>query len=52
LVLLVLLLCASFGVSVLLNNFSAMAKGGRRGIPWCISYQAKGSFALQVGVPI
>jgi hypothetical protein len=36
-----------------LNDFSAMAKGGRKGVPWCISYQAdQGSFTLQAGVPI
>jgi len=25
-----------------------MAKGGRRGVAWCIGYQSKGSFALEV----
>ena len=45
--------CIGFGVSVLLNDFPAMAKGGRRGVPWCIGYQAdQGSFALQAGVSI
>lgn len=33
-----------------------MAKGGRRGVPWCIGYQYEGStnyfhFALQARVP-
>jgi hypothetical protein len=51
-VLLVLLLCVGFGVLVLLNNFPTMAKGVRRGVPWCIGYQAEGFFALQAGVPI
>ena len=38
---------------MLLNDFPAMAKGERRGVPWCIGYQAdQGSFALQLGVPI
>jgi hypothetical protein len=34
-----------------LNNFPAMAKGGRRGVTWCISYQSEGSFALEARVP-
>jgi hypothetical protein len=37
---------------VLLNDFPAMAKGGRREVPWYTGYQVEGSFALQVGVPI
>jgi hypothetical protein len=37
---------ASFGVFVLLNDFTAMAMGGRRGIPCCIGCQA------DQGVPI
>jgi hypothetical protein len=32
--------CVDFGVSVLLNDFSAMAMGGKRGVPCCISCQA------------
>jgi hypothetical protein len=32
--------CAGFGVSVLLNNFPAMAMGGRRGVPCYIGCQA------------
>ena len=32
--------CAGFEVSVLLNDFPAMAMGGRRGVPCCIGYQA------------
>jgi len=39
---------------VLLNNFPALAIGGRRGVPWCIGYQSIGSthykFALQARV--
>ena len=31
--------CAGFGVLVLLNDFAAMAMGGRR-VPCCIGYQA------------
>ena len=34
--------CVGFGVSVLLNNFSTMAMGGRRGVPWCNGYQSEG----------
>jgi hypothetical protein len=37
---------------VLLYDFLAMAKGGRREVPWCTGYQAEGSFALQAGVQI
>ena len=32
--------CAGFGFSVLLNDFPAMAMGGRRGVPCCIGCQA------------
>jgi hypothetical protein len=32
--------CAGFEVSVLLNDFPAMAMGGRKGVPCCISCQA------------
>jgi hypothetical protein len=32
--------CASFEVSVLLNDFLAMVMGGRRGVPSCIGCQA------------
>ena len=54
--LLILLLCSSCGVWVLFNNFTAMDKRWRRGVPWCIGYQFEGSanyidFALQAGVP-
>jgi hypothetical protein len=38
--------CAGFGVSMLLNDFPAMAMGGRRGVPRYIGCQA------DQGVPI
>jgi hypothetical protein len=38
--------CVGFGVSMLLNDFPAMAMGRRRVVSWCIGYQAN------QGVPI
>jgi hypothetical protein len=32
---------------VFLNDFPAIANGGRRGVPWCTGYQSEGSFALE-----
>jgi hypothetical protein len=36
----VVLHCAGFEVLVLLNDFTVMAMGGRKGVPCCIGWQA------------